>query len=347
MKWVIRMAVAAALLVALVLAGMRWLAPTEVLVTAPTRGEAVQAIYATGTVEAGITVRIAPQVSGRLVELRADEGDAVKAGQVLARFDDSDVRASLSELQARARYAEQQFQRVEALSGRGYVSADQLQQARANLDAARASLQRMSEQQKLMTLKAQVDGRIIRRDGEVGDFIPVNQPVFYLARGQVPPRIDADVDEEDIAQVKIGQDVLIRADAFPEKTFIGRVTEITPKGDPVARSYRVRVGLPADTPLMIGMTAETNIIIARRANAVLVPSTALNGDGVWLLRDDHVVQQKVTVGARGPERTEILSGIADQDRVLVQPPATLKQGQRVRAKTRPAVAPAKAKGAAA
>ncbi|MDI1301299.1 MAG: efflux RND transporter periplasmic adaptor subunit [bacterium] len=347
MKWVIRIVVVAGLLVALVLAGMRWLGPTEVQVTAPVRGEAVQAIYATGTVEAGITVRVAPQLSGRLVALLADEGDVVKAGQVLARFDDSDVRASLSELQARARYAGQQFERVQALSGRGYVSADQLQQARANLDAARATLQRTSEQQKFMTLKAQVAGRIIRRDGEVGDFIPVNQPVFYLARGQVPPRIDADVDEEDIAQVKIGQDVLVRADAFPDKTFTGRVTEITPKGDPVARNYRVRVGLPADTPLMIGMTAETNIIVARRANALLVPSTALSGEGVWLLRDKHVVQQKVVVGAKGPERTEIISGIGDKDVVLVQPPATLKAGQRVRVKTSPAAAPAKAKGATA
>jgi RND family efflux transporter MFP subunit len=155
--------------------------------------------------------------------------------------------------------------------------------------------------------------------------------VFYLARSRTPPRIDADVDEEDIALVKVGQQVLIHADAFPDKVFNGQVSEITPKGDPVARSYRVRIGLPADTPLMIGMTAETNIVIASRTHALLVPSTSLDGDHVWIVRDGHALPQRVGIGARGAERIEILNGISDSDTVVVQPASTLRVGQRVRA----------------
>ena len=89
----------------------------------PSRGLAVQTVYATGTVEASVTVRIAPQVSGRIVELAADEGQTVKAGSVLARLDDSDIRATVAELEARARYADQQFERVEALLKQGWVMA--------------------------------------------------------------------------------------------------------------------------------------------------------------------------------------------------------------------------------
>ena len=111
----------------------------------------------------------------------------------------------------------------------------------------------------------------------MGDFIPVNQPVFYLAKAGVPLRISADVDEEDIPLVKVGQKVLIRSDAFPSRVFTGEVLEITPKGDPVARSYRVRIELPADTALMIGMTAETNIVTAEKQDALLVPASAVSG----------------------------------------------------------------------
>lgn len=330
-KWLLRAVVAAGIILALALAAAYSLAPVAVQVGRATRGEAVQAVYATGTVEASITERIAPQLSGRLVELRADEGDSVHKGEVLARLDASDLQASLAELQARAAYASTQYQRLQPLAGKGYVSADQLQQARSNLDAANADVRRGQQQLRFMTLLAPANAHVIRRDGEVGDVIPANQAVFYLARDQVPPRIDTDVDEEDIPKVRVGQQVLIHADAFAGQVFSGRVSEITPKGDPVARSYRVRVSLPADTPLLIGMTAETNIVIAHRSHALLVPSTALNGDTLWLLRNGRAQPQKVQTGAKGTERTEIISGIGPDDQILLQPPNDLHPGQRLRA----------------
>ena len=81
----------------------------------PTHGLAVAAVYATGTVEASVTIRNAPQAAGRIVELAADEGQTVKAGNLLARLGDSNIRATVAELEARARYAEQQYERIDAL----------------------------------------------------------------------------------------------------------------------------------------------------------------------------------------------------------------------------------------
>ena len=330
-KWLWRIALLSMVLIAGVLAVGHWLAPLRVAVTTPVRGEAVQAVYATGTVEASNTSRIAPQLPGKLVALLADEGNKVQAGQVLARLDDADLRATLSGLLAKAAYAEQQLRRLQPLADKSYVSSDQMDQARSALLAAQADVQHVQEQIRFMTLTAPASGLVIRRDGEVGDFIPANQPVFYLARAHLPLRIDTDVDEEDITQVRPGQEVLIHADAFPGQTFTGHVTDITPKGDPVARSYRVRVGLPANSPLLIGMTAETNIIIARRANALLIPSSALNGNAVWLLAAGRAQTRQVVIGAKGSERTEILQGLGMTDQVLVQPPAGLKAGRRVQA----------------
>jgi len=296
----------------------------------PARGPAVAAVYATGTVEASVTIRIAPQVAGRIVALAADEGQTVKAGSALARLDDSDIRATVAELEARARYAEQQYERIDALLKQGWVTREKFDQARSELDAAHHAVRRASEQMRFMSLTTPADGQVIRRDGEVGDFIPSNQPVFYLAKSGSPLRISADVDEEDIPLIKAGDKVLIKADAFPDRVFDGQVSEITPKGDPVARSYRVRIALPPDTALKIGMTAETNIITKESPNALLVAATAFEGDSVWVVRDGRLVRLAVQTGIKGRDRIEIVSGLGSDDAVVVDPPEGLKPGEKVR-----------------
>ncbi|MGO9172135.1 MAG: efflux RND transporter periplasmic adaptor subunit [Rhodomicrobium sp.] len=320
-------------LVAAVLAGA-WQAslPRTVTVVQAVRGPAIQAVYATGTVEASVTIRVAPQVAGRIIELKADEGQTVKAGDVLARLDDNDLRASVGELEARAKYAEQQFERAGALLKQGWATKEKFDQARSELDAARQAARRAGELLTFMQLRTPSDGQIIRRDGEVGDYIPINQPVFYLAKAGVPLRISADVDEEDIPLVKVGQRVLIRSDAFPSQVFTGTVVEITPKGDPIARSYRVRVELPADTALLIGMTAETNIVTSEKQDALLVPASAVSGTAVWVVRDGKLARLPVQIGIKGRDRIEIAAGLASGDMAVIDPPKDLKAGSTVRMK---------------
>ncbi len=180
-----------------------------------------------------------------------------------------------------------------------------------------------------MKLTAPDQGTIIKRDGEIGQLIAAQQPVLWM-RCCAPLRISAEVNEEDIAQVKFGQEVLIRADAFPDQIFNGTVQSVTPKGDPVARTYRVRVEFTGDVPLKIGMTAETNIIISKNENALLVPSTAVTDHTLWLVRDDKLLQQAITLGASGTHSVEILSGVTQGDVVVVRPTAKLKSGATVR-----------------
>lgn len=307
----------------------RWLAPPEVTLAQPTRGPAVEAVYATGMVEPSLEIRIAPRAAGHIVELRVDEGDAVKKGQLLARLEDADLRASVAELEARVEYARAQYERNVELRRSGLVSADALDRSRTELEAAQAALRRARDQVRFMRLVAPADGRIIRRDGEVGEFVPVNQTIFYMA-GPAPLRITADVDEEDVPRVRPGLPVLIRTDAFADRIFRGRVDQVTPRGDPVARSYRVRIALEGDPPLQIGMTTETNIILAERQDALLVPSNAVIGGHVWVVRDGHAERRAVTVGVAGPERTEILDGLEGTEWIVTRPPETLEPGQRVR-----------------
>lgn len=319
--------------VAVAAAVLWWLlAPQEVEAVCPVRGPAVQAVYATGTVEPSVEVRIAPRVGGRLIELRADEGDKVAAGAVLARLEDRDQRANVQQLQARLVQARQQVERVRTLAKQGWVTRAALDEAEANYAAAAAQQAQANEQLRFMWLRAPDSGTIIRRDGEVGDYIPVNEPVFYLAKADEPMRITAEVDEEDVPLIRRGQSVLVRADAFPDSVFNGEVAEITPRGDPVARSYRVRVVLPDGTPLRFGMTAEINIITAQRENALLVPAAALDNEKLWVVDGGKLAQRTVETGVRGVARVEILKGIPADALVVAAASDTLREGRKVRVK---------------
>ena len=130
--------------------------------------------------------------------------------------------------------------------------------------------------------------------------------------------------------MKAGNKVLIKADAFPDRVFNGQVSDVTPKGDPVARSYRVRIALPLDTELKIGMTAETNIVTKESPNALLVPATAIVGDSVWVVRDGRLVRLPVQTGIKGRDLVEIISGLGSDEAVAVNPPDGLEQSEKVR-----------------
>ncbi len=263
--------------------------------------------------------------------LDADEGSIVSKGQVLARLEDDDLRRAVDVTEAEARYAKAEFDRLGVLVERQVVTHSAYDRARADWEKARAAAARATAEAGFLKLIAPADGTVIRRDGEIGQLIAANQTVFWL-RCCAPLRISAEVDEEDIGQVRPGQQVLIRADAFPGQTFHGEVQAITPKGDPVARSYRVRISLPTDTPLMIGMTTETNIVLRQSENALLVPAGAVHQDTAWRVEDGRLSPRHVTIGAKGATEVEIIEGLGEGDWIVAEPSASLKAGQQARPK---------------
>jgi RND family efflux transporter MFP subunit len=295
----------------------------------PVRGPAVEAVYGPGTVEPVIMLPIGPKVTGRLAQLMVDEGDAVHQGEVLAELDNRELAASVTEWESRVRYGEVQYRRASELFRNHTGTEAALDQARNELETAQAALERAKRQLAEMTLTAPADGIIIRRDGEIGQLMQPSDTIFWMSCCD-SLRITAEIDEEDIHAVKPGQKVLIRADAFPDRVFEGTVSEITPKGDPVARSFRVRIRLPKDTPLMIGMTTDCNIILEERQDALLVPASAIIDGKVWLVQDGTIAQRSVMLGVSGDRMVEVKAGVADGDLVVTEPESGLRDGRAAR-----------------
>lgn len=309
--------------------GPRLLQGKTIDVTHPIHGPAVEGVYATGTVEATVMMPIAPRTGARLMELKVDEGSTVKKGQVLAQMEDTDLRHSQQELQTREDLAKREFDRSSKLYKARALSKDAYDRAQADWEAAIAATHASTAQVSYMKLLAPANGTIIRRDGEVGQLIPANQAVFWLSCC-APLRISAEVDEEDISQVQPDQQVLIRADAFPDGIFHGTVQSITPMGDATARSYRVRIGFTEEVPLKIGMTTETNIIVRETKDALLVPAGAVAQNKLWIVEGGVLKRIPVTTGAKDTRQIEITKGIADGATIVASPDSTLKEGARPR-----------------
>lgn len=292
-----------------------------------TRGTAAEVVYATGTVEPVRWAKVVPLQRKRLVEMCQCEGKAVKAGEVLARQDSAEEEALLAELLARRALLEKDFQRLSGLLERNISSATAVDQAQTSLKEADARIIVARERLAQLTLRAPIDGAVLREDFQIGEIVGPGDVVFTVGRRK-PLRIVADVNEEDIARVKPGQAVLLRNDGFAQP-LPATVADVTPKGDPVTKTFRAYLALPEDTPFLIGMSVEANIITREVQGALLVPAEALRGDQVFAVEGGRLVRKKVTPGIRGSRMVEITSGLAEGEKIVSPVPHDDRVGTRV------------------
>jgi membrane fusion protein, multidrug efflux system len=323
------LAVLALILVAAVL--YAWLsAPVPVRVAPVVRGEAAEIVYATGVVEPRSWAKVTPLVRERIVWLCGCEGEAVAMGDALARLDDREAQAALEELRARQELTARDLDRLRALEARGVGTRQELD--RAESEEARIEALMAAQEARLegYVLRAPMAGMVLRQDGEVGEIAEPGAVLFHVGQPR-PLRVVAEVNEEDIPRVRAGQRTLLRADAFPEEALEAVVESVTPMGDPVARTYRVRFDLPEDTPLLIGMSVEVNVVTAVHAEALLVPAGAVGADGaVWVAADGRAERRAVATGIRGAAQVEVTDGLSEGEAVMVPAPDGLGEGAPVR-----------------
>lgn len=307
----------------------------EVAAVPAARGTAVEIVYATGSVEPLRWAKVTSLVRDRILEVCYCEGKTVAKGDVLARLEDKEQRAQLEELKAREAFVQREMERVTMLLGRGAATIQAHEKIGMDLRQVQALISVQMEKLADYTIAAPMDGVVLRRDGEVGEIAEAGQILFRIGAPK-PLQVVAEVNEEDIPRVIIGQIVLLRTDAFAGRRLEGKVSEITPMGDPITKTYRIRIGLADDTPLIAGMSVEANVITREKAGALLVPADAVQGTAVFVIDGDRLRRRQVVIGIRGTRAVEVASGLKDGERVASPAPAGGAEGQRVRL-----IAPAK------
>lgn len=279
------------------------------------RGAAAEVVYATGSVEPVRWAKVVPVQRERLVFLCQCEGKSVRTGDVLARQDGSQEQAHLDELLARHDQLERDLNRLNSLLDRNAATTSAVDQALTALKEIDARIVAARDVLDDLVLRSPMDGIVLREDFSVGEMVGPGDVVFWV--GQTSPlRIVADINEEDVGRISIGERALLRHEGFGDQVLTATVLSITPKGDPNTKTFRVYLALPETTPLLIGMSVEANIVIKEKSDAVLIPTEAVLDQGVFLVKENRLVHHAIVTGIRGTRMVEVVSGLEVGDEIV-------------------------------
>ncbi len=274
-----------------------------------TRGDVIDRVGATGTLQAVTTVQVGTQVSGTIQALYADFNSLVKKGQVLARLDPSLFQTQIEQARANLIRAQADLERLKVslddtrvklarareLSSRQLLPRSDLDTAEVNVRAAEAQLKSAEAQvtqaqaslnQTDVNLQntviiAPIDGLVISRSVDVGQTVAASMQaptLFLLAADLTKMQVIANLDESDVGRIRPKQRVTFRVDAYPADDFVGIVSQVRlePKVQQNVVTYATVIDVPNnELKLKPGMTANVNIEIARSSNVLRVPSAAL------------------------------------------------------------------------
>jgi HlyD family secretion protein len=285
-------------------------AQPNVTTQALSRGDVVETVGATGTLEAVETVDVGTQVSGVVQSLYADFNSIVKKGQVIAKLDPQLIETQIQQQEANVTRAEadlerlkvsladarQKLERAEQMSAKNLIPRTELETAQVNvksaeaqirsseaaLTQARAQLNNQRVNLGYTTITAPIDGIVISRNVDQGQTVAasMNAPTLYIIAADLTKmQVVANIDEADVGRMRPGQVVNFRVDAYPTDTFTGSVEQVRLQPAVVQNvvTYSTVISVPnPELKLKPGMTANVTIEIARRNNVLRVPNRALS-----------------------------------------------------------------------
>ena len=338
--------------------------PPEVVrgeVTSAQRANVPDYLEAVGTVRASQSSQVASQVMGNLIDIRVREGDRVRRGQVLALIDDAQPRAALDRATAETTAARQEVQatqsdlnlsqttlkRYQDLYDKKSVSPQEFDEVKARFQSAQArhDMAQAGEAQAQAALtqarttldytrlRAPFDGFVTEKKADAGTLASPGTPLFTVEDPR-RYRLEATVDEADIALARIGAQIPVRIDALDVR-LAGKVAQIVPAADPNTRSFLVKIDLPADARLRSGFFGRAQFARGERTSVVVPQSAVVQRgqlQGVYVLDSSRVASLRyVTLGKTTGEQVEVLSGLDGNEQIIALPADRDLGGKRIEA----------------
>jgi len=289
-------------------------------------------IEAVGTARANESVDVTSKSSNIVTAIRFEEGDFVRRGDVLVELDSAETRAALAEAQAALADSESQFNRSRELYAQQALSVSQLDQIEATLKGDRARVNAASARLSDTVIRAGFDGRTGFRRVSVGSLVSPGTVITTLDDTSTI-KLDFTVPETYFYLLKKGLPVTANSAGLPNRPFEGKVTNIDSRIDPVTRSVTVRAEIPnRDGTLRPGMFM-TVALQGAVVPTLLVPEAAIipeQGRMYVFVVDGKVAQRReVKIGRRRPGEVEIVSGLAEGERVVVDGTQNVRDGSAV------------------
>jgi membrane fusion protein (multidrug efflux system) len=325
--------------------------PVEV---AATRRAEMAALY-TGTapVESDRKAFVMPKVQGEIRQVMVDEGDRVRAGQVLARLDGDKLRLEVALNEATMRKLERDFERNSELQKKGLVSATAIDNLKYELEAARASWELAKLQLSYCDIRSPIAGTVTQRLDvvkvgntvtPVGGVIESAESSLFVVEDLETLILRVNVPERELAKLSVGQLAELTFDAVPGRPFQGRISLISPYVNAETATFPVRIAVTETGGLLRpGMFARVAIVYESKPDALQIPRTALlDSDGppkVFVVKQGKAAERAVKLGLSSGAWIEVTEGLKDGEQVVVVGHAAVKPGAPVRvvnAPSRPA-----------
>jgi multidrug efflux system membrane fusion protein len=299
-------------------------------------------LTAVGGLAAVHQVDVTSDVSGRITDIMFAPGATVKAGNPLVQLFDAPDQADLANFKAQATVAQLSLDRAKQLASRQFGPQATVDSAQAAYDQAQAGIAKTEAIISQKLVRAPFDGELGVRHVEVGQFLTAGTQIVTLTDLSTL-YANLTVTEKDSAALKVGQTVRILVDAYPGRTFEGKITAIEPQIATDTRNIRVQATLEnPDHILKPGMFATTTVVLPDKPAVVTIPETAVDytlyGDSVFLITEKKADDGKTSLtavrtfvrsGNRIGGRAEILSGLKPGDRVVAVGQLKLQSGAAV------------------
>ncbi len=322
--------------------------PVEVVTTQ--RAEMAAVYTGTAPVESERKAFVMPKVKGEIRSVLADEGQRVRAGQMLARLDGDQLRLEVALHEASMRKLERDYARNTELQAKGLISAVSIDNLKYELEAARANWELARLQLSYCDIRSPIDGTVTQRLDvvkvgntvtPVGGVIDSADSSLFVVEDLDTLILRVNVPERELAKLSVGQLAELTFDAVPGRGFKGEIALISPYVNAATATFAVRVRV-TDTGGLLrpGMFARVAIIYERKPDALQIPRTALlDGDGppkVFVVADGKAAERAVQLGLSNGAMIEVVSGLKDGEQVVVVGQGAVKPGATVRIVNTPA-----------
>jgi RND family efflux transporter MFP subunit len=274
-----------------------------------------------GTVASGEKILLSSRISAYVKRVYASAGDTVKENQLLIRLDNRDLKEQLAAAEARLTQAQSEYQRSLKLKEADATTDQALTAAKSAFDSARAQVQQIKVMLTYTEITSPIDGKVTDRQVEAGDLASPGQ-VLLAVFAPYNLRIEVPVPVRLVEKLQLGQEVRVELDR-PNRPLTGKVTEVVGEVDPMSRTQKMKVHLQGSLTEILPGTFGRVWISDDPRPTILVPATAVYRIGqlemVQVVRDYRAIRRLVKTGQRYDNRIEILSGLSENDTILVEP----------------------------
>jgi membrane fusion protein, multidrug efflux system len=306
-----------------------------------------------GSVTAIHQVTINPEVGGRVTKIFFEPGATVKAGDPLVQLNDAPDRGDLANYQAQARWAETTLQRSSELAKHQYEARETVDQKQSQLDQARAQIIKTEALIEQKLIRAPFSGQLGTRQIEVGQYLTPGARIVTLTDLSML-YVNFTLPSQIRAQISVGQQVNIAADAFPGRVYTAEITTIEPQVSADTRTMTVQATMRnPDNSLLPGMFVNAAVVLPAQPDMMVLPETAVDytlyGDSVYVIHEDgkdakgnpilKAVRTPVKTGARWDGKVAITDGLKPGLRVAAAGQIKLQDGVQVAVTGSPAPQP--------